>query len=138
MNNVSIIGNLTRDPELRYTPSGKAVTDINVAVNSGYGDKKETVFLDVTVWDKTAENVCEYLAKGRQVAVTGRLVQDNWEDRETGQKRSKIKLVASTVEFIGKGDSGNSGGGSRASGVESAPPAANGETFDDVDDDCPF
>lgn len=116
-NRVILMGNLTRDPELRYTPGGVAVTDLSLAVNEVRGrgdDRKETAhFFDVTVWDRMAENCSQYLTKGSPVLVEGRLVQDTWEDRETGKKRSKIKVVANTVQFLG---GGNSGGGSRGGG----------------------
>ncbi len=117
-NRVILMGNLTRDPELRYTPQGTAVVDLSLAINSvrGRGDdrKEETVFVDVTVWDRMAENCNEYLAKGRPVLVEGRLRQDTWEDRETGKKRSKIAVTAQSVQFLGSREGGS--GGSRGSG----------------------
>ncbi len=104
LNRVFLIGNLTRDPELRYTPSGTAVAGFGVAVNRKYttkeGDRKEEVdFFEVEVWDRQAENCNEYLSKGRGVLVEGRLRQDRWED-ESGNKRSKLKVVASSVQFL--------------------------------------
>ncbi|MGA1842936.1 MAG: single-stranded DNA-binding protein [bacterium] len=104
LNKVFLMGNLTRDPELRYTPNGTAVAGFGVAVNRRYttkeGDKKEEVdFFDVEVWDKQAETCNEYLAKGSGVFVEGRLRQDRWED-EAGKKRSKLKIVASTIQFL--------------------------------------
>ncbi len=115
-NRVILMGNLTRDPELRYTPSGTAVSDLRLAVSTQRGrgnDRQEdTVFVDVTVWDRQAETCCEYLAKGRPVLVEGRLRMDEWEDRESGQKRSKLCVTASNVQFLGGGgDGGGSGGG---------------------------
>lgn len=123
-NRVVLLGNLTRDPELRYTPQGTAVTDLGLAVNrvSGRGAerKEETTFVDVTVWDRRAEICCEYLTKGRAVLIEGRLHLDQWEDRETGQKRSKLKVIASDVQFVGGreggGGGGGGGGGSRSGG----------------------
>ena len=104
-NRVIIMGNLTRKPELRYTPSGTAVADLSVAVNQPKGkDKKdEVVFVDVTAWDKTAEHCCEYLDKGRPVLIEGRLKLDEWEDKDTGKKRSKLAVVAQSVTFLGSG-----------------------------------
>jgi single-strand DNA-binding protein len=104
LNKVFLMGNLTRDPELRYTPNGTAVAGFGVAVNRRYttkeGDRKEDVdFFEVEVWDKQAENCNEYLAKGRGILVEGRLRQDRWED-ESGNKRSKLKIVASSVQFM--------------------------------------
>lgn len=105
VNYVCIGGNLTRDPELKYTPQGVAVCNFNVAVNEKYtdksGQKKENVcFVEVVAWKKTGELAAEYLRKGNPVLVEGKLSQDNWEDSE-GKKRSKTKLTASKVHFIG-------------------------------------
>jgi single-strand DNA-binding protein len=119
-NRVILVGNLARDPELRYTPSGTAVTDLRLAVSEkrgrGENRREETLFTDVTVWDRQAENCCEYLSKGRAILVEGRLVMDEWEDRESGQKRTRLKIVANTVQFLGGGEGGGgrSGGGGRA------------------------
>jgi len=104
LNQVNMIGNLTRDPELRYLPSGQAVADITVALNHKYktdaGEAKEEVnFIDCVAFAKTAENLAEYLHKGSKVFVTGRLKQDRWET-EDGQKRSKIKVVLNQVVFL--------------------------------------
>ena len=104
LNKVFLMGNLTRDPELRYTPNGTAVAGFGVAVNRRHmtkeGDRKEEVdFFEVEVWDKQAENCNEYLSKGRGIFIEGRLKQDRWED-ESGNKRSKLKIVASSVQFM--------------------------------------
>lgn len=105
MNNVSLIGNLTRDLELRYVGENKTpITTIGLAVNTRFGKKEETMFIDVDVWGKQAENCCEYLSKGRKVGVTGRLKQESWEDTTTSQKRSKILIVADSVEFLSSGN----------------------------------
>lgn len=105
VNEFRLIGNVTRDPELRYTPSGTAVLDLGVAVNQKLKDgTEETFFADVTVWDKMAETIAEYVKKGKQVYVAGRMQLDQWDDKETGNKRSKIKLVAREVKFLGKKD----------------------------------
>jgi single-strand DNA-binding protein len=105
LNRVFLMGNLTRDPELRYVPSGAAVANFTVAVNRPYkdstGDKKEEVsFIRVVVWGKMAEVCGEYLAKGRPVLVEGRLKSRSWED-QTGQKRSALEVVANSVQFLG-------------------------------------
>lgn len=105
---VTLLGHLTRDPELRYTPQGAAVCDLTVAVNSKFtkqnGEKAESVaFVDVTAWNRLAETSAEFLKKGRLVLVSGRLSQDRWEDKATGQKRSKLTVVAASVQFLGGG-----------------------------------
>ena len=105
-NRVMLMGNLTRDPEVRYTPKGTAVCTLGVAVNEYYttqsGEKKEeTVFVDVDVWGRQAETAGQYLTKGRPVFVEGRLRLDQWDDKETGQKRSKLKVVGMNIQFLG-------------------------------------
>ncbi len=99
MNKVFLMGNLTRDLELRYTPSGQAVTTLGLAVNEKYKDKDQTLFIDIDVWEKTAENCVEYLKKGSPVMVEGRLKYRAWETQD-GQKRSKISVTASSVQFL--------------------------------------
>lgn len=97
-NKVLIIGNLTRDPELRYNPSGKAVANLSIAVK---GSKKDDVsFFDVVAWEKTAELCSSYLAKGSGVLIEGRLDQRRWE--QDGQKRSKVEIIANNVQFLPK------------------------------------
>lgn len=109
-NQATIVGNITRDPELRYTPGGSAVCDITVAVNEKWkgkdGQAKEEVsFIDCTCWGRTAEVAAEHLKKGRSVLVSGRLRQDRWEDKNGGGKRSKIGIVVDKLQFLGgKGD----------------------------------
>lgn len=100
------MGNLTRDPEVRYTPKGTAVCDVSIAINrttvDDQGNKHEDVtYVDVTLWGKTAENAAQYLAKGRSVFIDGRLALETWEDKQTGQKRSKLKVVAESLQFLG-------------------------------------
>ena len=106
LNKVFLIGRLTQDPELRYTPSGAPVTDLRLATSrvlSG-GDegerREETLYIDVTVWNRQAENCCQYLTKGRGVHVEGFLRMDSWEDKTSGEKRSKVKVVADRVQFL--------------------------------------
>lgn len=109
LNKVFIMGNLTRDPELRYVPSGTAVANFSVAVNRSYkdgsGEKKEDVsFIRVVVWGKMAEICGEYLTKGRAVLVEGRLKSRSWEAQD-GQKRNALDVVATSVQFLGaRGD----------------------------------
>jgi len=104
-NSVCLAGNLTRDPELRYTPAGKAVASFDLAINSFHKDKagkkvEETVFIPVTVWAKTAETCAEFLKKGRSVLIGGRIRQERWESKE-GEKRSRLSVTANIVKFLG-------------------------------------
>lgn len=129
-NKVILLGNVTRDPELRYTPRGTAVTDLGVAVTTVRGKgterKEDTVFVDVTVWDRLAEICGEYLKKGRPILVEGRLVLDEWEDKQTGEKRRKLKVIAENIQFIGgrEGGKNDSNEGMRAS-ASPEPPSRN-------------
>lgn len=105
---VVVLGNLTCDPELLYTSQGAALCQFALAVNRKYTRKdglkvEEVSFIDVTAWNRVAEASAEYLQKGRLALVSGRLVQDRWEDGETGQRRSKLKVVAESVQFVGGG-----------------------------------
>lgn len=116
-NKVIIMGNLTREPELRYTPQGKAVTDISVAINDNRSkrDNPTTTYVDVTFWDKAAEIICEYMNKGSSILVEGRLQTDSWDDRDTGKKVYKLKIIAQNFQFTGskksgQGNSNNQGG----------------------------
>lgn len=107
LNKVLLIGNLTRDPEYRNTTTGRAVTNMRIAVNrrrsfdreSGEAAQEETVFVDITAWEKLADFCHNYLTKGRQIYVEGRLRQENWQDRETGANRTKISVVADRIQF---------------------------------------
>ena len=132
LNKVFLMGNLTRDPELRYTPSGTAVTTLGLAVNNKFkrGDEwvEDVLFIDVTVWGKSAENCTEYLSKGSPVMVEGRLKHHTWEAQD-GQKRSKVDVTAMSVQFL----SGGKGGGGKAaqSDHDSGQPPVS-------DDDVPF
>jgi single-strand DNA-binding protein len=105
-NKVLLMGNLTRDPEVRYTPKGTAIANLGLAVNRVYttegGEQKEEVtFVDIEVWGRQAETAGQYLSKGRPVFVEGRLKLDSWEDKESGQKRNRLKVVAERVQFLG-------------------------------------
>lgn len=109
LNKVHLIGNVVADPELRYTPKGTAVTDLRIAINRSRNDDNgnkvdETTFLDVTLWGRTAETSAQYLEKGRSVYIEGRLQTESWEDKESGKKRSKLKVTGETVQFLGGGE----------------------------------
>jgi single-strand DNA-binding protein len=137
-NVVVVGGHLTRDPDMRYTTNGTAIADLSIAVNyrTGRGDdsREEVSFVDVVAFGKTAESATQYLAKGRPVLVEGRLQQDRWDDRETGQKRSRHKVVAHRVHFIGgKGGDGAVPAGQRAQARKPDPGPP-----DFGDDDIPF
>lgn len=127
-NRVILVGNLTRDIELKYTPGGTAVTDIGMAVNdrrkSATGEwVDETTFVDVTLWGRTAEVASEYLSKGSPILVEGRLKLDTWETE--GQKRSKLRVVCDRMQMLGGGSpGGGSGGGSRPQRQVSDPPVS--------------
>jgi single-strand DNA-binding protein len=136
LNKVFLIGNLTRPPELRYTPSGTAVADLRLAVNRNYttqsGEKREEAcFLNVVVWGKQAEACGEYLDKGSPIMVEGRLQTREWEGKD-GQKRSVVEVVAERVQFMGR---------TKATAPATVPVSA-GESFGDdaapADDDVPF
>ncbi len=127
-NKVILVGNLTRDPELRYTPKGTAIAKVGMAVNRVWtgetGEKKEEVtFVDVDVFGRTAENVAQYMRKGRPILIEGRLRLDQWDDKQTGQKRSKLGVVAETVQFLGSPTGTGEGGAAPARPV-AAPAAA--------------
>lgn len=105
MNIVTLTGNLTHDPEVKYTPGGRAVCEVSIAINDRKKIRDEwqdvTTYVDVTLWGRTAENAGQYLTKGRKIAVVGKLTQDSWKDKETGKQRTKLKVTADTVEFLG-------------------------------------
>lgn len=134
-NKVILIGNLTRDPQVRYTTGGTAVTEIGMAVNRTWFDKQsnskreEVTFVDVTLWGRQAEIAGEYLSKGRPVLIEGRLELDTWDDRESGQKRSKLKVVGENMQLLGgrgEGPPGGDFGGGGGGGERSAPSRGNG------------
>ncbi len=150
-NKVILVGNLTRDPELRYTPKGTAIAKIGLAVNRVWtneaGEKKEEVtFVDVDVFGRTAENVGQYMRKGRPILIEGRLRLDQWDDKQTGQKKSKLGVVAETVQFLGSAPGGGEGGAPSAPAApRAARPAAPAAPAPDAsdsepphDDDVPF
>jgi single-strand DNA-binding protein len=121
VNKVILIGNLTRDPEVRYTPKGNAVAELALATNRYFtqenGEKREeTTFIDVTLWGRQAELAQQYLQKGRPVYIEGRLQLDSWEDKQSGQKRSKLKVVGEVMQFLGGREGGGGGGGEGGGG----------------------
>jgi single-strand DNA-binding protein len=152
LNKVMLIGNLTRDPELRYTPKGTAVADIGLAINRVWTNdqnqrQEETTFVDVTLWGRQAEIAQQYLTKGRGAYIEGRLQLDTWDDKQTGQKRSKLKVVGENLQFLpdGKGAAGGSGGGQQPprQPAEPRPSPQQGGSAAPVDDyaepdDIPF
>lgn len=99
MNNVCIIGNITKDIELRTTNSGKVVTTISIAYNDGYGDNQQAHFFDVMAWEKQAENLAKYCRKGSKIAIHGKLIQQNWENNK-GEKRNKVLIQAINITFL--------------------------------------
>jgi single-strand DNA-binding protein len=109
LNKALIAGNLTRDPELRYTPKGTPLTEISLAINCTWtneGQKKEeTTFLDVALWGRTAEIAEQYLHKGSPAFIEGRLQFDTWDDKQTGQKRSRLRVVGENIQLLGSRES---------------------------------
>ena len=128
VNRVILVGNLGKDPEVRYTSGGQAVANLRIATSRSWTDKQsgqrkeETEWHDVEVWGKQAEQCGEYLSKGRQVYVEGRLKTDKWQDKQTNQERSKVKVVAETVRFLG-GKGGGAPGAGGGGGGGGRPPA---------------
>ena len=100
-NHVVLVGNLTRDPEVRDLPSGQTVCDMRIAVNTQRKDSEETLFIDITSWGSTAKTCAKYMSKGRSIIAAGRLKTDEWEDKE-GNRRTKTYVVASTIQFNDK------------------------------------
>lgn len=129
LNKVFLAGNLTRDPEVRHTPSGAAVCDLRMAINRRYRDQNdkdrdEVVYVSVTVWGKTAENCGQYLSKGSPVLVEGRLKLDEWE--KDGQKQSRLGVVGERVQFLSSRGAGSRGGGNSGGEFEDAPSSRSG------------
>src|SRR5512140_1327995 len=130
VNKVILVGNLGKDPEVRYTSGGQGVANLRIATSRSWTDKQsgqrkeETEWHDVEVWGKQAEQCGEYLAKGRQVYIEGRLKTDKWQDKQSGQERSKVKVVADTVRFLGgRGAGAGAGaGGGRGAGMPDEAP----------------
>ena len=154
LNKVMLIGNLTRDPELRHTPKGTSVTELGLAINRvWYDDNKQkqedTTFVDVTFWGRQAETIQQYLSKGRPILVEGRLQLDSWDDKETGKKRSKLRVIGESFQFIDSKPGGGGGGGGNpppqrpqqsAPQQGASPQGASPAPADDLqeEDDIPF
>lgn len=162
VNKVMLLGNITRDLEVRYTPKGTAVCDLGMAVNrirtGDNGERiEEVTYVDVTLWGRQAELAGQYLSKGRSVFIEGRLQLDQWDDKQTGQKRSRLRVVGENMQFIGgqgQGGGGSSNAPSQAAQApqqssppaqqqQSSPPPAQGgaaaaDSFDNDTDDIPF
>ncbi len=144
INRVVLVGNLTKDPELRHTPSGTAVCKLRIAVNTrqkdpqgNWGDKPN--YFDVTVWGNQGESCAQYLSKGRPVGVDGRLDWREW-DAQDGTKRQAVEIIADTVQFLGSRDSAGGGGGDGERQFVPAAATAGNEDFtsSSADDDIPF
>lgn len=149
-NKVILIGNLTRDPELRYTPKGVAIARIGLAVNRNWRDatsgelKEEVTFVDIDAFGKQAETLGQYMKKGSPLMVEGRLRFDTWEDKQTNQKRSKLGVVLESFQFLDSrsnregGSAGAEAPRSRPAPASPATPAAESEPAPPEDDDVPF
>lgn len=147
-NKVILMGNLTREPELRYTQGGTEVVEVGIATNRKWKDKQtgnvneEVTFVDCTFWGRTAAILAEYCSKGSAVHVEGRLKLDQWEERETGAKRSKLKVVVDSLQLLPQGNrSGGNGGQSSGSPQPNESPENNGEPYQPGpvgDDEVPF
>ena len=150
-NKVILLGNLTRDPEVRYTPKGSAVCDLGLAVNRQYtldsGEKREEVtYVDVVLWARLAEIAGEYLKKGRPVFIEGRLQLDTWDDKQSGQKRSKLRVIGETMQLLGSrppgtgaaSESGEQDRKSPPTEKSAAPPPKSGAPAEPDDDEIPF
>jgi len=130
LNKVLLMGNLTRNPEIRYTPGGSAVCEFGMAINRRFmqangQEKDETCFVDITVWGKQAESSSRFLQKGSSVFVEGRLVYDQWTEKETGNKRSRLRIYAERVQFLDRRDAAPQGNdGYPAAGGYGNPPSA--------------
>jgi single-strand DNA-binding protein len=156
LNKVMLMGNLTRDPEIKYTPKGMAIANFGIAVNRVWsnegGEKQEEVtFIDIEMFGRKAEVVGEYFKKGKPIYVEGRLKLDSWDDKTSGQKKSKLKVIGETFEFLGSREGGGGGGGENSGGEgrpqrsaparPTAPPPKRPPADPDLDapeDDIPF
>ena len=157
LNKVMLIGNLTRDPELRVTPKGTAICQFGLAINRQFKDESgaardETTFVDIEAWGRQGETISKYCTKGRPLFVEGRLRFDQWEDKTSGQKRSRLKVVLENFQFLGEGrrDGGGAPGGGSSAGDDvdqtperhSPPPRASAPrppaAPENLDEDVPF
>jgi len=132
INQVILLGRLTRDPEQRTTSTGKTIASFSIAVDRG-GESDAADFFEVTAWEKLGELVIQYLGKGRRVLVQGRLRQDSWDDKETGKKRSRVEVTATDVTFLDGPSDGNASG---SSAPRTSAPAKKSDdvVIEDIDD----
>ncbi len=153
LNKVMLIGNLTRDPELRVTPKGTAICTFSLAVNRKFkdesgGEREEVTYVDIEAWGKAGENISKYCTKGRPLFVEGRLRLDQWEDKNTKEKRSRMKVVCENFQFLGSGGGARSenGGGEGGEGRTYNAPAPRSAApsrpapaqQENLDEDVPF
>ncbi len=158
LNKVFLMGNLTRDPELRVTPKGTPICQFGLAVNRQFKDdsgqtRDETTFVDIEAWGRQGETISKYCTKGRPLFVEGRLKLDTWDDKATGQKRSKMRIVLENFQFLGGREGGGAGGGGGAASPaadeaaeptydRTSPPARSAPKpaapSDNIDEDIPF
>lgn len=153
LNKVMLIGNLTRDPELRVTPKGTAICTFSLAVNRKFrdesgADREEVTYVDIEAWGKAGENISKYCTKGRPLFVEGRLRLDQWEDKNTKEKRSRMKVVCENFQFLGSGGARSEGGNGGGEGGEgrfnapaprpSAPSRPAPAAQENLDEDVPF
>jgi single-strand DNA-binding protein len=150
LNKVMLIGNLTRDPEIKYTPKGTAIAQIGLAVNRTWSNEagqkqEETTFVDIEFFGRNAEIAGEYLKKGRPAYIEGRLKLDSWEDKQSGQKRSRLKVIGESLLLLGGREGGASAGQDeprqRSQGTPNRmppPKTAPDPDLDAADDDIPF
>lgn len=140
-NKIILLGNLTRDPELRTTPSGMSICQFGLATNRKFKDtagnvKEEVMFIDVEAWGKQAETVTKFFTKGKPILVEGRLKLDQWDDKTTGQKRSRHKVVLESFQFVGDGQQS---GGDQPARTSAPPPSRPSAPAQDInDEDVPF
>ncbi len=132
INQVILLGRLTRDPEARTTSTGKTVVSFSLAVDR-QGADDQADFFDVTAWEKLGDLVTQYLSKGRRVLVQGRLRQDSWDDKETGKKRSRVEVTATDVTFL-DGPAGDSQTTSASSNNSSSTNKSDDVVIEDIDD----
>jgi len=149
LNKVMLIGNLTRDPELRVTPKGTAICTFSLAVNRKFrdesgADREEVTYIDIEAWGKAGENISKYCTKGRPLFVEGRLRLDQWEDKNTKEKRSRMKVVCENFQFLGSGGPGGSRGGDEGGESRYSSPAPRASSRpapvqqENLDEDVPF
>ena len=131
-NRVILAGNITRDPELRFTQGGIPVCNFGLAQNKVRGDKEHTNFFDITAWRDLGETVANYKKKGDPILLEGRLEYRTWEDQETGKTRSKVEVVADNIQFLGGGKNGSNGGGGGASGGRRGDAELDPEEMEDI------